>query len=130
MRFVYKLRHADLRLDMTPLIDVVFLLIIFFMVTSSFVHISGIRVRLPDAQSSKLVNRETGIKVSVDARGRYFIDNKKTSFNNLIELFKKQKKDTVVTISADKQVTFEAVMKVWDAARKNGFKEIMVLTTK
>ncbi|MFC1809202.1 ExbD/TolR family protein [Candidatus Omnitrophota bacterium] len=130
MRFAYKLRHADLRLDMTPLIDVVFLLLIFFMVTSSFVHISGIRVRLPDAQSSKLVNKETGLKVSVDARGRYFVDNKKTSFNKLIELFKKQKKDAVVTISADKQVTFEAVMKVWDEARKNGFKEIMVLTTK
>ncbi|MBN1492653.1 MAG: biopolymer transporter ExbD [Candidatus Omnitrophica bacterium] len=130
MRFSYKFRHADLRLDMTPLIDVVFLLLIFFMVTSTFVHISGIRVRLPDAESAKLIDKETGLKIDIDARGRYFIDENNTSFERLVEIFVKQKKDTVITISADKQVAFESVMQVWDAARKNGFKEIVVLTTK
>jgi biopolymer transport protein ExbD len=128
MRFRYKLRHEELSLDMTPLIDVVFLLIIFFMLTSSFVHVSGIRVRLPDAESAKKVDLNTGFTVEIDARGRLFVNQEEMSFQTLTGLFAQHKKEASVTISADKQVAFEAVMQVWDAARKNGFKEIVVLT--
>jgi biopolymer transport protein ExbD len=114
---------------MTPLIDVVFLLIIFFMLTSSFVHVSGIRVRLPNAESAKKVDLNTGFTVEIDARGRFFVNEEEISLQALMGLFEQHKKETTVTISADKQVEFEAVMQVWDAARKHGFKEVMVLTT-
>ncbi len=130
MRFRYKLRHDELSLDMTPLIDVVFLLIIFFMLTSSFVHVSGIRVRLPNAESAKIVNKTDGFTVEIAANGTFSVEQEEVSLEKLMVLFERHKKETIVTISADKRVAFEAVMQVWDAARQNGFKEIVVLTKK
>lgn len=128
MYFHYKPRHADLRIDMTPLIDVVLLLIIFFMVTSSFVQVAGIRVNLPNAGSAEKVREKKNFTVTVDEEGRYILGDHAVPFVDVVREIKRQPRDTVLSISSDKKAAFGQVMQVWDTARASGFKEIMVLT--
>ena len=127
MRFSYQLKHQDLQLNLTPLIDVVFLLIIFFLVTSSFVHITGVRVQLPEIVTSEGLEK-THLLIEIDKQGKYHFKNKPLSFAALKKHFSKISQKTRLTISADKATAFDGVMKVWDLAREKGLKEVVVLT--
>lgn len=130
MRIKYKSRQSAIAFDITPLIDVVFLLIIFFMVTSSFVQVSGIRVRLPEAGSSKELTERNFERLEIDAKGRVFLNDKVTAFDKVENYFDGLEKSSVIQISADSKTDFGDVMKIWDLARQKGFKEVIVVTTK
>lgn len=110
------------------MIDVVFLLLIFFMVTSSFVQVSGITVKLPEAASGKAFRDKAECTVVIDADGNYFIDKKLVSRSELAVAFEQIRRNIPLIISADKNVGFNFVMHVWDLAREKKFKEIVVLT--
>ena len=59
--------------NLTPLIDVVFLLLIFFMVSTTFEHQSRIQVELPEASAEPTTPEDESLEIIVDAQGRYFI---------------------------------------------------------
>ena len=91
--------------DLTPLIDVVFLLLIFFMISTSFVDNPGIKVNLPKANSD-VIKKETGdIRVSVAKNGSIVVDGQKIKINQLKKIFSDaadSSKQTTVIIKADK----------------------------
>ncbi|MFA5627863.1 MAG: biopolymer transporter ExbD [Thiohalomonadaceae bacterium] len=123
-------RRANRILDLTPLIDVVFLLLIFFMLTSHFVREENIKVDLPVAQSSEVDNNEY-VQVTLDARGQilmhdHFVDISELDVRLQEELA--QHKEKVVRIRGDKAATLGLAVGILDAARKAGAEGVDIVT--
>ena len=126
MRFNYELKTTTLRPDITPLIDVIFLLLIFFMLGSQFVYTTNIQVDLPTAETGK-VTKQNPITITINKNSELFIENTLITFKKLNTIFREMKKGTV-SIVADKDTPFGAVIKVWDYARKYKLSQIEIKT--
>lgn len=116
-------------LNLTPLIDVVFLLLIFFMVTTTFDRETQLKIELPQA-SGESRKAENVLEVSIDSKSHFFI-NQKEVVNSGLDTIKKalkqaagDEKSPPLLISADGQATHQAVITVLDAASQLGFVNI------
>ncbi len=126
MKFHYDIKRAHLRPDITPLIDVVFLLIIFFMLASRFVYSTNIKVNLPHAHTAKASSRNL-VTITINEQSDLFFDDKAIDFSDLNKIFKSMKKGKI-SIVADKEAPFGTVIKVWDYARRHNIQEIDIRT--
>ncbi len=124
-------RHIELekgKLDIAPLIDVVFLLLIFFMLTSSFISPEGIRINLPDAVSAKPLPQK-GLLIFITGKDRIFVDNKSVTSKGLTSNIKKAaEKKTRILIKADKKASLGKVVEIWDLCREAGITNINIAT--
>ena len=127
MRFKHKLNKPKLRPDITPLIDVVFLLLIFFMLSSQFVYNTSIKVKLPKASTGEIAQDEP-LTITITKESELFLDDKYIKFEDLHKIFKAIKNSSV-SIVADKDSPFGSVIKVWDFARQYNIKEIDIRTS-
>lgn len=116
-------------LNLTPLIDVVFLLLIFFMVTTTFDRETQLKIELPQA-SGEQKQATKALEVSIDSKSRFFINDKEL-VNSGLETIKKalkqaagDQKNPPLLISADGQATHQSVITVLDAAGQLGFVNI------
>jgi biopolymer transport protein ExbD len=122
--------------NLTPLIDVVFLLLIFFMVSTTFEHQSRIQIELPEATASPDEIEEESIEIIIDAQGRYFIGEEQvvnTELKTLKSAIGKAVGDrgTVpVTIRADASTPHQAVITALDATSQLGLTQISLATSK
>jgi len=133
MRFHQQKSRINLSPDLTPLIDTVFLLLIFFMVSTSFVAIRyGIRVNLPTATTAR-EKVEENIIISITKDNHIYLGKKWVKEKELVGLLKKQlltyKKDIVI-INADKETRYGKVVEVMDLVRQAGITKLGILTTK
>ncbi len=124
-----KLRHtkkdtADINL--TPLIDVVFLLLIFFMVSTTFERQAELSIELPEASSEAQEKKDERIEVAIDAGGRYYV-NGRALLNKQPKTVKQALQEAAgdrssvpVVISADANTSHQSVVVVMDAARQLG----------
>lgn len=120
-------------LDIAPLIDVVFLLLIFFMLTSRFVVASGLKVHLPESRSRERVQQK-GLVIIIDKKGDIYLrrtnsagakGEKRVDFSELsLALKSLSRGNKSAIIYADRQTALEKVIKVWDISRESGIKEI------
>lgn len=116
-------RQEQLEISITPMIDVVFLLLIFFMVTTTFDRESKLKINLPEAgrEQQKVAN---AIEVTVDADGNYYVNQYKTVNRNLETLKKAiskavgDKKHPSLIINADAKARHESVVRVLDGAQQ------------
>jgi biopolymer transport protein ExbD len=121
--------------NLTPLIDVVFLLLIFFMVSTTFEHQSRIQIELPEATASPDEIEEESIVIIIDAQGRYFIDEQQvvnTELKTLKSAISKVLGDRVavpVTIRADANTPHQAVITALDATSQLGLTKISLATS-
>lgn len=100
--------------DLTPIIDIVFILLIFFMVTSVFKKEDVIlALNLPDLHSKSLTTKDKPITIEL-SREKLALNAKVYSFESLTTLLKKYNKDTKINIQIDKNVEYERVMKLFD----------------
>jgi biopolymer transport protein ExbD len=131
MRFQTR-KTDDVQLDMTPLVDVVFLLLIFFMLSTSLSVNPGIKIDLPKASAEQVKKKKTTLRVAIEAGGRIFLEGKKLSLDQLQEKFaavgKKNGDDALVIIEADKKVYHGLVVKVMDAAKSAGLNKLAIAT--
>ena len=117
-------------LNMTPLIDVVFLLLIFFMVSTSFDRDAELNIELPQASGKTSPTKKFTLEISIDNQGRYFINKKRikdekiTTLMSAIELTRGNHKEIKLIISADRKTPHEAVIRAMDAASKMGLKNL------
>ncbi|WP_435264098.1 ExbD/TolR family protein [Tenacibaculum sp. nBUS_03] len=122
---------VDPSFNMSSMTDIVFLLLIFFMLTSTLVTVSAIDVLLPKAGGK--TENNTSIAVTITKNSAFYIDKSKVNANNLErEILSKvgaDKKKTVV-IRGDKNVPYKNVMKVIDIANKNKLKMILAVKGK
>lgn len=122
--------------NLTPLIDVVFLLLIFFMVSTTFEHQSRIQIELPEATASPVEVDEESIEIIIDAQGRYFIGEEQvvnTELKTLKSAISKAvgERETVpVTIRADAKTPHQAVITALDATSQLGLTHISLATSK
>ena len=122
--------------NLTPLIDVVFLLLIFFMVSTTFEHQSRIQIELPEATASPEELEEESLEIVIDAQGRYFIGEEQvvnTELKTLKSAISKAVGDrgTVpVTIRADASTPHQAVITALDATSQLGLTKISLATSR
>ncbi len=127
-------RASDMDVNITPLIDVVFLLLIFFMVSTTFERESELRIVLPEASEEQLQAREDIILVSIDASEQVHIGDEALAGTDLatisaaLEQQARALGDVPIVIRADAAVSHQAVIKVMDAARQAGMVNITFAT--
>lgn len=121
-----KKQEEPLDVNVTPLIDVVFLLLIFFMVSTTFNKTSEIQIDLPKAAGKHEKPHAFVVEISIDNLGRYFVNNRRLRDNKL-ETLKLAIKETVgdkknphIIINSDKDTTYQSVMTAMDAVRQSG----------
>ena len=119
-------RERELDINLTPLIDVVFLLLIFFMVSTTFIKESQIKLTLPQASATAKDDPAAQISVAIDQGGNVFV-NEKALINSSVETVRAalqeaqgEAEDPAVIISADAASSYQAVVDVMDAARQAG----------
>jgi len=119
-------------LNLTSLIDVLFILIIFFTVSSTFLEQPGIELKLPEAESSEGHTAQK-IIVYVDKNRNIFLNDDIVTENNLVAEIKKMaelQKDKSIVLKADSDVTHGLVIKIMDLLRQQGIYKIVVSTVK
>ena len=120
--------------NLTPLIDVVFLLLIFFMVSTTFTRESRISVDLPESSAEPVEQDEKSIEVIVDDQGRYYV-NQQLVVNKKIETLKQairlavgKNENPALIINADAKSTHQSVITAMDAARQLGIVHLSLAT--
>ena len=103
---------VDVNFSMSSMADIIFLLLIFFMLTSSFITPSGLPVNLPSSKSSQIVLQKVSVTISKDLR--YFVNDKPVRVNQLEMAIKSQLggKEGIVVLHVDKTVPVEHLVKV------------------
>ena len=121
--------------NLTSLIDVVFLLLIFFMVSTSFVKQSQISIRLPEAESTVIVEEiPDQIDIMITATGTYLvngrelINNRAETIRNALQKVSAGQNDLPLTISADANARHQDVVTAMDVAARLGFTKISIAT--
>ncbi|MGK0296517.1 MAG: biopolymer transport protein ExbD [Gammaproteobacteria bacterium] len=115
---------VELELNITPLVDVVFLLLIFFMVSTTFERNSEITITLPKASdAAKEINVDT-VSISVDAQEQIFINDiqiinsQLSTIRETLKQYVEGMNEPTIIISADANATHQSVVKIMDAARQ------------
>jgi len=127
-------RVDDPDVNLTPLIDVVFLLLIFFMVSTTFDKEAELSIELPNAEGEVLKKETLQVEVSIDAKGNYAINSERiinTQLGTLKAAIVKiagDKRDIPMIISADGQASHQSVVAAMDAARQLGFTRLTFAT--
>ncbi len=130
---MYFKRHMELEhglrpIDIAPLIDIVFQLLIFFMLTSSFIMQPGIKVNLPKAVTSEVVKYEN-IEIIVSGENVTYFNGKVVTTQELNKLLKQAaKRDQFVLIKADRRASLGRVVEIWDTCRDLGITQINIAT--
>ena len=114
------------RIDMVPLIDVLMVLIIFFLVTMQFKDLRALNIKLPkiDSAGSNLINNE--VIISVSKNGEFFANSSPLSLNKLTSLLEATStlpQKPVILVVADEDVSLKHVTQVVDLCRKNGLED-------
>jgi len=123
-------------INLTPLIDVVFLLLIFFMVSTTFEHQSRIQVELPEATAAATKPDDESLEIVIDIEGRYFIGERQvvnTSLKTLKGAIRKalgEREGIPVIIRADANTPHQAVVRALDATAQLGLVHISLATSK
>ena len=127
--------RTEPEVNLTSLIDVVFLLLIFFMVSTSFVKQSQITIRLPEAESTPVVDQAPErIDILITASGTYhvngreLINNRAETIRNALQKVAAGRKDLPLTISADANARHQDVVTAMDVAGRLGFTKIGIAT--
>ena len=131
---LHNTKKKDITVNITPLIDVVFLLLIFFMVSTSFTRETQIEIELPKASGAQLDVTPDVIEISIDTEGNFYV-NKKPLINSQIETLRKailklSEGDTSLPliISADAKAPYQSVVVAMDAAGQEGFSNLQMAT--
>ncbi|MEE2733183.1 MAG: biopolymer transporter ExbD [Pseudomonadota bacterium] len=120
--------EEDAGIDLTPMLDVVFIMLIFFIVTASFVKESGIDVNRPDAETAQKKER-ANILVAIDERNQIWIDKRQVDPRAVranIERLHAENPQGSVVIQADKNSKNERLVQVMDAARQAGVYNVSI----
>ena len=124
-------RKEDPEINLIPMIDVLLVIIIFLMLTTTYSKFSELQINLPRADAQKPLERSSEISVVISASGQYLLQRKPIRFRNVASLAEELRlagtgmKDPVVVINADNNATHQSVIRVMDATRQAGFGQVV-----
>ncbi|MBX3661098.1 MAG: biopolymer transporter ExbD [Burkholderiales bacterium] len=134
MKFRTRAFREEPEINFIPLIDVLLVILIFLMVTTTYSRFAELQINLPTAEAGKAPERPEQIDVGVDAKGNYTINKVAVAGGNAAALGAALKsaagdmKDPVVVINADANAAHQAVVRVMEAAQRTGYSRITFTT--
>lgn len=134
MKFRTRAFREEPEINFIPLIDVLLVILIFLMVTTTYSRFSELQIHLPTADAGKPPERPEQIDVAVDAQGKYVINKSAVNFSTPEALSQDMRrlagamKDPVIVISADANSPHQSVINVMEAARIAGYGKITFTT--
>lgn len=129
MKFRTRVKIEKGTLDLTPLVNVFFLLLIFFMFTSSFIFQPGIKVDLPKTVTSEVVQQETAT-VIITKDDKVYLDDREITMeelNSKLDMIAKMKIGLLV--KADSRASHGRIVEVWDMCRNQGVSQVNIATS-
>ncbi|MDX1748960.1 MAG: biopolymer transporter ExbD [Methylophaga sp.] len=120
--------------NLTPMIDVVFLLLLFFMVSTSFIRESSLKVDLPEASGQALTEEETPIDIIIRANGEVLVNETpiavatRDALRDLLKTTAGDNTDPHIIISADANAEYQHIVTAMDAAQLLGFTRLTLAT--
>ena len=135
MKFNNPTSVEEATINLTPLIDVVFLLLIFFMVSTTFDTTSQLKIHLPEASENKTTNTVKPLNLMIDAKGRFFINSRElSSQNSEALLFALQSvvkgRDTPIVIQSDASSPVQSLVTAMDVVARLGLSKVSIATTR
>ena len=133
MRLKNRRSRITANVDMTPMIDIVFQLIVFFLVSTTFAVVPGIKLNLPQSTTSEGTSVQ-GITIYADKDGVMFFNDKEVSMENLgqellsFDIGTSKKEEFPVSLEADSEVTNGTIVQIFDVIRQSGFSLINLRT--
>jgi len=123
-------KKIETSLEMTPLIDCVFILLIFFLLTSSFIEEMGFKINLPEAASSSMIDEEK-VNIFVDHDERIYINDKEVSRKELSKILADyilHDPEKLIDIKSDEDVRLKIITGVMDTAKGCGVRRLSIAT--
>lgn len=120
----------QVQVPLTSLIDIVFLLLVYFLLTTNFLTEEGIDIKLPEASASK-EHEKSELTIYVDKKGRIFFEHVEVTLEELENKLKdaiSKTKDQMVIVKADREVVIGTAVKVMDMAKRLGAKKLGLAT--
>ena len=130
MRFRQTAYREEPEINFIPLIDVLLVILIFLMVTTTYSRFAELQINLPTAEANKSPERPEQVDVGVDAKGNYFINkapvggNTREAIAAAMKRAASKMKDPVVVINADADASHQSVIRVMEAAQSSGYGKI------
>jgi biopolymer transport protein ExbD len=134
MRFRPRAFREEPEINFIPLIDVLLVILIFLMVTTTYSRFAELQINLPTAEADQQKERPDQVDVAVDAQGRYAINRTPVGFTNTAGFGAELKraannaKDPVIVINADANAPHQSVINIMEAARVAGYGRITFTT--
>ena len=134
MKFKTKREGIRSNVDMTPMIDIVFQLILFFLVSTTFATLPGIKLNLPQSHTAESTSL-MGITITAGSDGALYFNDKEVSMTGLGEELltfdtgTTKKEEFPVSLEADSEVTNGTIVKIFDVIRESGYCVINLRTT-
>ena len=134
MNFQRGKQKEPLEINLVPMIDVMLVILIFLMVSTTYSKYTELQINLPSAQAERQADRPNEIPVLVSAQGQYVINRTAVAFRSVEQLAGELKRasgalnEPVVVISADANASHQSVVRVMEAARVAGLQQITFTT--
>lgn len=123
-----ELEHGLKPIDIAPLIDIMFQLLIFFMLTSSFIMPPGIRVTLPKAVTSEVIESRH-IEILITGENVSYFNGRVVTMEEIKKLLKQAgQRGQAILLKSDKRASLGTVVEIWDSARDSGITQINIAT--
>ncbi len=120
----------DPEINLIPMIDVLLVIIIFLMLTTTYSRFAELRINLPSASAEKQPEQLNDVNVIISASGQYLLQRKPVVFRDVASFAEELRraganmKDPVIVINADNNATHRSVIRVMDAARQAGYGQV------
>jgi len=134
MNFQSRIVEEDVNINMTPLIDVVFLLLIFFMVSTTFDTTSQLKIRLPEASQDESVLPPKKLNLLIDAKGNFFLNSRELTNNKSATLRAALERTMAgiklpIVIQSDATSPVQSLVTAMDVVAKLGLSQVSIATT-
>jgi biopolymer transport protein ExbD len=135
MNFYHRKPEEDVSINLTPLIDVVFLLLIFFMVSTTFDTTSQLEIRLPEASENPAPEPPRKLNLLIDPQGRFFVNGRELRNNDSATLRAALERAVdgrrmPVVIQSDADSPVQSLVTAMDVVGQLGFKQVSIATTR
>ncbi|MEZ4599320.1 MAG: biopolymer transporter ExbD [Syntrophotaleaceae bacterium] len=130
MSFMKKKREAP-RIDLTPMVDVVFLLLIFFMISTTFVEAPGISIKLPESTSQQRTQEPEEVKVYLSREGNIYLGDEQVDQDELrrrLDGYRERAGRMTFLLLADQEARHGKVVALMDMAKETGFEKLAIAT--
>ena len=128
MKFKRRLKIEKGMLDLTPMINVFFLLFVFFLFTSSFIFQPGIKVDLPKAVTSEVIQQDN-IIMTITRHDKIYLEDREISGDEIVSRLRILAKEKMgLLIRADSRASLGRIVEIWDMCRREGVLQINIAT--